>query len=210
VYPQTACAARAGPESRVAGSGGSQFTAELVRISLPRCGPFAPDWYRRSGLLAPGEKPPSLAVVLARPGEQALICAHSHIAWVQEAAGRMVVNPGAVGGSDNGDVGGQYAGTEWHADRWKAFLGYVPYDLTQVREAFQKSGLLEPDCVMAEAFLLDILSAREIPGWFTRHAGRVAARAGFETGGRIQYEVRQEAVATFEWGDHADGRYGGL
>jgi predicted phosphodiesterase len=185
--------------------GSSRSSLEFL---YPDGDPAALEWYRRSGLLEPGKKPPSLAAVLADLREKALVCAHSHIAWIQEVARRLVVNPGGVGGSDNGDTGAQYAVLEWHDGRWRASLCSVPYDLAEVRAAYQNSGLLEAGGVMAEAFLLGILSAQDVPGRFVRHVGRLTAAEGNEPGGIVPDEVWHQAIDTFAWADYHESRSG--
>jgi len=163
--------------------------------------PTALELYRRAELLPPSEKLPKLGVVLADVREQVVICAHSHIPWIQKAGGRLVVNAGAVSSPNNGDVGAQYALLEWREGGWVATLRSVPYDLEEALAAFRDTGFLEAGGVMAEAFLLGILTAQNVPGRFARHVGRLAAEAGYEPGDALPEAVWQQSIATFSWGE---------
>ena len=159
--------------------------------------------YRRAELLPPGDKVPQLEAVLAGVKEQALICAHSHIPWVQSGGGRLVVNTGAVSSPNNGDVAAQYALLEWREGGWVAALRSVPYDLEMARAAFLDSGFLAAGGVMAGAFLLGIFTAQNVPGRFARHVRRLELEAGSQPGNAVPDGVWQRAIATFEWGGYA-------
>jgi predicted phosphodiesterase len=155
--------------------------------------------FRRAGLLPPGGVPTSLASALAQVDEDVLVCAHSHIAWIQEEDGKLVLNPGSVSGANNGDVRAQYALLTWEQGRWQATLRAVAYDLERIRAAYRDTGLLAAGGVMAEAFLLDILTAENVPGRLMAHTRQLAAAAGVGAGGVVSEELWQEAIATFDW-----------
>ena len=165
--------------------------------------PVALALFRRAGLLPPGRVAPSLASALARVDEDVLVCAHSHIAWIQEEDGKLVLNPGSVSGANNGDVRAQYALLTWEQGRWQATLRAVAYDLAQIRAAYRDTGLLAAGGVMAEAFLLDILTAENVPGRFMAHTRQLAAAAGLGAGDVVPDDVWQEAIVTFDWGPGA-------
>lgn len=171
---------------------------------FPDRDPATLELYRQAGLLPPGGAPTSLAAALTEVEEPVLVCAHSHIGWIQQEGGKLVLNPGSVSGPNNGDVRAQYALLDWQRDRWQATLCAVAYDLERIQTAYRDSGLLAAGGVMAQAFLLDILTAANIPGRFQAHVRRLAARAGVGAEQAVPEEVWTEAVATFDWPSGAD------
>jgi predicted phosphodiesterase len=164
------------------------------------------EFYRRAELLPQDGQLPELAAVLAGVGEQTLVCGHSHISWIQEADGRLAVNVGAVSSPNNDDLGAQYGLLEWREGHWWAKLRSVPYDLEEARAAFENTGLLEAGGAMAEAFLLGILTAQNVPGRFARHVRRLEEAAGCVPGEETPDAVWQQAIATFEWAEFTHGR----
>ena len=162
--------------------------------------PATLELYRKAGLLDPDRDPVKLRVALAQVEESVLLCAHSHIPWVQAEEGRLVVNPGAVSGPNNGDVRARYALLSWQDGRWRAELRAIAYDLEQIQAAFRDSGLLAAGGVMAQAFLLDILTGQNVPGRFVAHARRRADAAGYGALSVLPDDIWHEAIATFDWG----------
>lgn len=57
----------------------------------------------------PDPDPYLLDLALAQTTEPVLVCGHDHVPWKRERDGRLVLNPGAVCGSLNGDIRAQYA-----------------------------------------------------------------------------------------------------
>jgi predicted phosphodiesterase len=157
--------------------------------------------FRRAGLLPPGLQAPKLDALLSEIEEAVLICAHSHIQWVQESRDLLVVNPGSVGASNNGDPRAHYALLAWDSNRWTASLRTVPYDLGRIRRAYRDTGLLEAGGIMAEAFLLGIVTGENVPGRFVAHLRRLTTAAGGDPDVDIPDHVWRKAVATFDWGD---------
>jgi predicted phosphodiesterase len=154
--------------------------------------------YERAGLL-PEEVPP-LGSALNGIHEPVLVCAHSHIPWIDESTGTLVVNAGSVGGSNNGDPRAQYGLLDWDddSDRWRASLHTVAYDLDRVRAAFDNTGLRAAGGAMAEAFLRGIVTGTNVPGKLVRHARRLAGLPGYY-GGAPPDDIWQRAVETFDW-----------
>jgi predicted phosphodiesterase len=112
---------------------------------------------------------------VAQVGESVLVCGHSHIAWNFECNGRLVFNPGSIGGPINGDPRAQYALLIWRDERWLSEQCFVEYDLARERAAYSESGLLTEGGGMARAF------AERRNG--TQHRGEtVSARVSFGSG----------------------------
>jgi predicted phosphodiesterase len=154
--------------------------------------------YDRAGLLP--EAVPPLHGLLEAVKESALICAHSHIPWIDENTDVMVVNAGSVGNSNNGDPRIQYALLDWDeaANRWRAQIRLVDYDTELVRAAYRDSGLLKAGGAMAEAFLLGIVSGTNVPGKLVRYARGMAGLDGYY-GGSPPEDTWYRAVDTFDW-----------
>jgi predicted phosphodiesterase len=166
----------------------------------PDADPVVLDTFRRAGLLPHGHQVPQLMDILCGVEESVLVCAHSHIPWIQESERLLVVNPGSVGAPNNGDARAQYAQLTWEDGRWHAVLQAVDYDLDRVRAGYRDSGLLAAGGVMAEAFLLGIVTGENVPGCFVASVRRLAAEAGYEPGARVPDDVWWEAIAGFDWG----------
>jgi predicted phosphodiesterase len=157
--------------------------------------------FGRAGLLPSERKVPKLDALLSEIEEAVLVCAHSHIQWVQESRDLLVVNPGSVGASNNGDPRAHYALLTWDGNKWAASLRAVPYDLGRIRRAYRDTGLLEAGGIMAEAFLLGIVTGENVPGRFVAHLRRLTTAAGGDPDVDISDHIWRKAVATFDWGD---------
>lgn len=68
-----------------------------------------------------------------------VVYGHIHIAYVREAAGKVLVNPGSVGLPFDGDQRASYAVLDVDGGRWQANLRRVAYDVAQVLEASRRS-----------------------------------------------------------------------
>lgn len=162
--------------------------------------------FRKAGFLPPGRDPVKLGRALAGVNELVLVCGHTHIPWKQEQGDRLVLNPGAVSASLNGDVRAQYALLTWQGGHWQAEHQAVPYDLDRVREAFRESGLLAEGGAFARACLLSIETGHNVAGHFVSHIYRLAAEAGFEGCDAVPDAIWERAVATFNWDEAAGTR----
>ncbi len=136
---------------------------------------------------------------IAAVGEPVLICGHSHISWRTERAGRLVINPGSVGGPINGDPRAQYALLTWRGERWQSEQRFVEYDIAREGAAYVESGLLNEGGGMARAFLLDTELGQNISGKLLRHAFRLAADAGFRDCAVVPDDIWDRAVESFDW-----------
>ena len=127
--------------------------------------------------LSPDE-PEALETALVQTDEPVLLCGHTHVPWLQERNGRLVLNPGAVCGPLNGDVRAQYALLTWDGGHWLAEHHAVAYDLSLISASFHDSGLLEQGGALARGFLLSIQTGRNVSLAFLNHAYALAAAAG--------------------------------
>jgi predicted phosphodiesterase len=159
-------------------------------------------WFREAGLLAPNRDPDRLDLALAGIKEPVLVCGHTHIPWKQRQNGQLALNPGAVCNPLDGDVRAQYALLTWQGERWQVEHRAVPYDLDQIRAAFQESGLLAEGGAFARACLLGIETGQNVAGHFISHVNRLAAGAGFEDCAVVPDDVWDRAVETFNWNEY--------
>lgn len=166
---------------------------------FPDRDPSSMSLFRKAGFLPPGRDPVKLDLALAGVNEPVLVCGHTHIPWKQEQSDRLVLNPGAVSGSLNGDVRAQYALLIWQNGRWRAEHRAVSYDLDRVRDAFRESGLLAEGGAFARACLRSIETGRNVAGYFLVHVRGLAAEAGFEGCDVVPDAIWERAVATFNW-----------
>jgi diadenosine tetraphosphatase ApaH/serine/threonine PP2A family protein phosphatase len=161
--------------------------------------PVALAAFRKAGLLPCNRAIPRLEVLLDGLQEPVLVCAHSHIAWVQETETLLVVNPGSVGAPNNGDPRAQYAVLAWEGGRWQAELRQVDYDLERVLVAYRDGGFLDAGGAMARAFLLGIVTGENVPGLFVDSVRRLAEETGCRPHDPLPDDVWKEAIASFDW-----------
>jgi len=167
---------------------------------FPDRDPVALQVFREAGLLPWGTEPARLSLALAGVEEPVLVCGHSHIPWKQEQDGRLVINAGSVGASNNGDWRAQYAVLDWREGRWQAEHRFIAYDLDRIRAVYRESGYLAGGGAFAQACLLGIERGQNVPGRFVSHVYEVAAEAGFEGCGVVPDSIWERAVTTFNWG----------
>jgi len=170
--------------------------------------PATLELFRRASLLPADDVPEPLGPVLAANEEPVLVCGHTHIPWVQEQDGRLVLNPGAVCGPLNGDVRAQYALLAWEEGHWRAEHHGAPYDLGQIRSAFQESGLLAEAGALARAFLLSIETGQNVGVFFLSYAYALAEKAGLQGCEFVPDAIWDEAAATWSWEEFEQGRPG--
>jgi putative phosphoesterase len=147
----------------------------------------------------PDRDPVTLDCALAQTSEPVLVCGHTHIPWKVTRDDRLALNPGAVCGPLNGDVGAQYALLTWRDGRWQAEHRVIPYDLERIRASFRESGLLEEGGALARSFLLSIETGQNVAKDFLSHAYGLAAQAGFEGCHAVPDAAWERASATFDW-----------
>lgn len=164
---------------------------------FPDRDPAALELFRRACLLSARDAPPRLGDLLSQVDEHVVICGHSHIPWKQKEGGRLVFNPGSVGGPINGDWRAQYALLTWQGDQWQVEQRAVPYDRAQTRADYVSSGLLDQGA-MARAFLLVGETGLNVPGYLAAHVQEIAAKTGSD-GTFLSDSLWDQAVATFDW-----------
>jgi predicted phosphodiesterase len=147
----------------------------------------------------PGSGSMALTTALAQTAEPVLVCAHTHIPWQHTRNGRLALNPGAVCGPLNGEVGAQYALLTWQDHHWQAEHHAVPYDLQDICAAYQASGLLEHGGFFARVNLLCIETGQNLAEDFLAHAYRLAALAGFKNCTVVPDDIWEQAAATWDW-----------
>jgi predicted phosphodiesterase len=177
----------------------------MTGLVLPSRDRGAMELYRQAGLLELSYNRMSIDEAVTRFDEPVLVCAHSHIPWKQELHGTLAVNPGSVGVPINGDARAQYALLTWARDRWEAELRAIPYDLQQIRSAFEKSDILAIEGDLASALLRSIETGLNLFGMLMSHCRRCATEAGIPESEAIPDAVWDQAVAAFDWEAAAHG-----
>jgi putative phosphoesterase len=146
----------------------------------------------------------TLDLALSQVGESVLICGHTHIPWSLERNGRLALNPGAVAGPLNGEVGAQYALLTWQEDRWQVEHRTVPYALERIRADFCKSGLLEEGGALARAFLLSIETGENVADDFLAYAYGLTTEGELGENHFVPDDVWEQAAVTFDWDSYED------
>jgi putative phosphoesterase len=153
----------------------------------------------------PHRDPHTLDLALAQTEEPVLICGHTHRPWKLERSGQLALNPGAVCGPLDGYVGAQYALLTWDDERWSVEHRAVPYDLDDIRAAFQQSGLLAEGGSLARAYVCCLETGRNVWDDFLSYAYRLAEQAGHEGCQVVPDPIWERAAATFNWEAAARG-----
>jgi putative phosphoesterase len=132
--------------------------------------------------------------------ESVLVCGHSHRPMIATGReGKLIVNPGAVGGPLNGDTHAQYAILDWDGGRWLADLKRVPYDHQKIIQAFNDSGFLTESGLLGRAFLETILTGEDIAHLLFSQINQLAVSRCIELDGYIPDDIWDEAARTFDW-----------
>jgi hypothetical protein len=140
---------------------------------------------------------------MALVGEPVVIFGHTHQPWQVQLDERLALNPGAVCGPLNGQVGAQYAILEWDGSAWNAGLRCVSYDMNIIIRAFTEDGLLDTG-YLAKSFLASILSGRDVAQDFLHYAFSLSHQVGYNDLPFIPDEIWERAGASFHWdGDYA-------
>lgn len=136
---------------------------------------------------------------LAQIPEPVLVCGHTHIAWKYHNNGRLALNPGAIGGSNDGVVGTEYALLTWESERWTADLRVVDYGVDALLAAYQDSGMLAECGAMARALMRNAETGQNYAWYLVLHAFDLAAQAGIAHDGVVPDDIWEHAAATLEW-----------
>lgn len=179
-----------------------QLTEGLIPHDLPQ----VLAQYQAADLLPEHASTTFLNQVWDTVSEPVFICGHTHISWIQRRDGQLALNPGSLGAPINGDRRAQYALLHWDGTQWQAELHAVVYDLAQVRQAFQKQGLLEEGGAYARACLLNTETGLNVAWFFVCHVDRMARQWGVETREGFPDDVWQAAERTFNWVFYEDQR----
>jgi putative phosphoesterase len=150
----------------------------------------------------PDHDPATLDMALAQINEPVLVCGHTHIPWKVERAGRLALNPGAVCGSRNGEVGAQYALLIWDNGHWQVGHLTIPYDFERIRAAYRASGLLEEGGAWALAEMLGIETGQDVLEDFISYAYGLTAEAGLQDCDAVPDDIWEHATATFSWDNY--------
>lgn len=129
-----------------------------------------------------------------------LACGHTHEPWHIWRNGKLALNPGSVAGPLNGEVGAQYAQLVWLDGQWQVTLKTIPYDFTQIEQAFIRSGLLQEGGNLARSWLLSIQTGCDVTRDFLALAYKLAEEAGYRDVPVVPDAIWEQAGAEFPWG----------
>jgi predicted phosphodiesterase len=136
---------------------------------------------------------------LVQISEPVLLCGHTHIAWQHRNNGRLAVNPGAIGGPNDGVVGAEYALLTWERGHWTTDLRVVEYNVEALLAAYRDSGMLAECGAMARALMRNAETGQNYAWYLVLHAFDLAAQAGIAHDGIVPDDIWERAAATFEW-----------
>ena len=120
-------------------------------------------------------KEPELAELTA-PSPAVLVAGHTHVPFIRQINGTLIVNAGAVGMSFDGIQQASFALLDWKDKRWHAQIIRVDYDHDATEQAFFDTGFIDDAGVMAPLILDEWRQARPRLGpWHRHYESRVAS-----------------------------------
>lgn len=112
------------------------------------------------------------------PYPTVFITAHTHVPFVRQLGGTLLMNIGAVGLPGDGDWNASYGRLTWSRTRgWQAEIRRVAYNREQTERDFVSSGFLAEAGPGAMLTLVELRSARDAKTKWTRQYGQ-RVRAG--------------------------------
>lgn len=128
----------------------------------------------RHGLYEDMEEP-ELAELTA-PAPSVLVAGHTHIPFVRQIDGTLIVNAGAVGMPFDGITRAAFALLEWRESGWRPHIVRLDYDRAAAERTFVETGYLSDAGVMVPLILDELRQARPRLGlWHRRYEADVAA-----------------------------------
>jgi protein phosphatase len=107
------------------------------------------------------EHPQGLQMLASRVDADVIVMGHMHTHFAHRVSSRVLINPGAVGRSLDGDTRASYA--VFDTDSLEVRFGRVPYDLRGAVRMIEKSGMPEDIARMVERGLRRVEQLRVVP-----------------------------------------------
>lgn len=127
----------------------------------------------RHGMYEDMEEP--VLAGLAAPAPSVLVVGHTHVPFIRQIDGTLIVNAGAAGLPFDGCADPSYAVLEWDAGRWKAQIMRFGYDREAEEASFVSTGYLDGGGPMVRLILHELRQARPCLGlWHRRYEREVA------------------------------------
>jgi len=92
-----------------------------------------------------------------------LLCGHTHKPFVYNAFGKILINCGSVGCPTNGQTKSQFSSFEFANNNWKNELINVEYDINEMLNDFEKSGILEKGKMWAYSMMKLLKTGENYP-----------------------------------------------
>jgi len=103
-----------------------------------------------------------------RPLQPAICVGHTHVPFIREIEGTLVVNAGAVGMPFDGDPRASYALFEWQPEGWRVEIVRIPYDRAETEAAYHRTGYWTDAGPMVPLILEELHVAASRLGWWHR------------------------------------------
>jgi predicted phosphodiesterase len=127
----------------------------------------------RSGLYEDMED--EVIAALVAPAPPVTVVGHTHVPFVREVKGALVINAGAAGLPFDGDPRAALAVLDWQAGRWQARIVRIAYDGLAAERDFFDSGFMAEGGPMVPLILDELRQARPRLGlWHRDYESRVA------------------------------------
>jgi putative phosphoesterase len=131
--------------------------------------------------------------------QSVLVCGHIHVQWSRRVSGKLLLNPGAVSASLQGDALSRFTILRYEEESWRVEPQAVAYDVGALRDRYRDSGLLDAGGVLSKAILMACETGKDVAGQFYSLALEKARKQALDTAEFIPDEVWQEAEQEFPW-----------
>ena len=142
--------------------------------------------------------------------EEVLICGHTHQQWTKQINGKLIVNPGSLGGHFGEEICAPYAVLSFNEDvllfdegkrkgkgEWEVELKQIKYDFELYEKKIHDTGLLDGSPVWTSLMLESTKKGQNFCVEFLEFAYKMTEEAGYENGGLIPNEIWDKAEE--EW-----------
>ena len=140
----------------------------------------------------------NLTEILEKIEETVFVCGHTHSPWIVNRNEKLAINPGSLFNTITHKSEATYGLLEWDGKQWQAEIKKVPFDFSQVVQAFESSGLLKYGGPLAKAVLLSIQSGLNISQTFVDYAVSMA-KVSSPNAEFVPNAIWEEAEKSFDW-----------
>ncbi|WP_160196080.1 metallophosphoesterase family protein [Senegalia massiliensis] len=143
-----------------------------------------------------------LVEILNNIDEKVLICGHTHQQWSKFINGKLVLNPGSVGGHFNKETSAEFSILSWSNDEWTVEHHKVKYDIDRLEKDFQMKGLYHKGGIWSRIVVQSLKEGVNRNIEFIEMANRNAKKLGYSSYKYIPNDVWR--ITEQQWNNKRD------